>query len=159
MPHPNLPDLLLDDGDPPPVEVIPGEAGPLVVVCDHGGRAVPRRLARLGLAHTDLARHIAWDIGAAAMAERLAARYSATLVRAAYSRLVIDPNRYPGDPASIAASSDGTPVPGNSGVSHADRERRVAEIFRPYHDRIAPDPGRSRRAPRRAAAAVGALHD
>src|SRR5690606_36212900 len=55
----------------------------------------------------------------------------------AYSRLVIECNRYPADPMSIAPASDVYDVPGNAGVDVIQRERRVQEIFRPYHDAIA----------------------
>ena len=53
-----------------------------------------------------------------------------------YSRLVIDANRYPHDPASMPTVSDGTDIPGNVDICPAERHRRTQEIFRPYHDRI-----------------------
>jgi predicted N-formylglutamate amidohydrolase len=64
---------LLAPGDPPPFEVTPGGAGsPYMVLCDHAGRQLPRVLGSLGLPAPELERHIAWDIGAAALSRQLA---------------------------------------------------------------------------------------
>jgi predicted N-formylglutamate amidohydrolase len=131
------PATLLGPDDPASVvERNAGATAPVLVVADHPGRAVPRALGTLGLPEAELTRHIAWDIGALDLAAGLADRLGAPLVAAPYSRLVIDCNRYPGDPASIAVASDGTAVPGNAGVGPVERERRVVEVFRPYHDAV-----------------------
>jgi predicted N-formylglutamate amidohydrolase len=128
---------LLGPGDPPPVEIVAGPAqASLLLVCDHAGRQVPRRLGRLGLDETAFERHIAWDIGAAEVARRLAARFSAPLVLSAYSRLVVDTNRRPGDPTAIPEESDGTIVPGNRGLTDRDRAQRFVAIHEPYHAAI-----------------------
>ena len=44
--------------------------------------------------------------------------------------------------------SEATPVPGNIGVSEAQKAARVREIFRPYHDRIETELDRRRQAGR-----------
>ena len=64
---------LLGPDDPPPFSFI-GAAGaaPALLICDHASRAIPADLERLGLDGADLARHIAWDIGVAAVARELA---------------------------------------------------------------------------------------
>jgi len=41
-------------------------------VSDHTGKRIPRTLHDLGLSEPDLSRHIAWDIGIAGVARRLA---------------------------------------------------------------------------------------
>lgn len=112
------------------------DAVPMLIVCDHAGHAVPAALQALGLPSHELGRHIGWDIGALDVATRLAERTGAGLVASVYSRLVIDANRYPADPMSVAVESDGTVVPGNRGLDPIARERRTVEIFRPYHDAI-----------------------
>jgi predicted N-formylglutamate amidohydrolase len=128
---------LLAPDEPPPFEVVNADGGASVVlVCDHASNRVPRRLGDLGLDLGTLAEHIAWDPGAAEVARRLAARLDAPLVLSGYSRLVIDCNRPPANPGSIAAESAGVPVPGNRGLSPAEREMRVAELFSPYHAAI-----------------------
>jgi len=107
------------------------------LTCDHGGRAFPRRLGRLGLAERDTFRHIAWDIGIAEVGRRLSAALDAALTIQTYSRLVIDCNRDPGVPSSIPEISEDTEIPGNRNLDEADRLARRDVIFRPYHDRIA----------------------
>jgi predicted N-formylglutamate amidohydrolase len=82
-------------------------------------------------------RHIAWDIGVAGMGERLAVEMDAVFISQAYSRLVIDCNRRPGAADSIPAVSDGQPIPGNVGLSDADRDTRRDAIWAPYQGRIA----------------------
>ncbi|MFP6759401.1 MAG: N-formylglutamate amidohydrolase [Alphaproteobacteria bacterium] len=128
---------LLEPTDPPPVTVINGNgASPFVLTCDHAGRVVPERLGDLGLSAAEMDRHIAYDLGAAALARRLSQRLDAPLVAQSYSRLVIDCNRNPDVAASIVGASDGTRIPANQGVSDADRGHRRAEIHAPYHAAI-----------------------
>jgi predicted N-formylglutamate amidohydrolase len=81
-------------------------------------------------------RHIAWDIGAADVAIRLAAALDAFAILQTFSRLVIDCNRRPGIPASIVRISESTRIPGNEVVTVEEAAAREREIFRPYHDRI-----------------------
>ncbi len=105
--------------------------------CDHAGRAFPRALGTLGLGQRELDQHIAWDIGIAGLGRRLAHSLDAPFFMTGYSRLVIDCNRHLDDPTSIAQESDRVPVPGNRGLSAADRHRRQEEIFLPYHRGLA----------------------
>lgn len=129
---------LLAGDEPPPCELVnAGGAAPLVLVCDHASNRMPRALHHLGLAPAPLREHIAWDIGAADVARRLARRFDAPLALTNYSRLVIDCNRALNDPSSIAAESDGIPVPGNRGLSQGERLQRAETLFKPYHDAVA----------------------
>jgi predicted N-formylglutamate amidohydrolase len=109
---------------------------PRLVVCDHASNRVPSPLVDLGLPKDALNRHIAWDIGAAQVSRRLASRLGATAVLSDVSRLVIDCNRPLGHPTSICAASDGTPVPGNSGLEIEQARLRANEYFYPYHGAI-----------------------
>jgi predicted N-formylglutamate amidohydrolase len=129
---------LLCADDPPPFAVRrPQGRAPFVLICDHAGRRLPRALGDLGLPAAELERHIAWDIGAAGVAARLADRLDAVLVSQTYSRLVIDCNRPLDAPGSIVTRSDGTEIPGNRDLDAAARALRAREIFAPYHARIA----------------------
>ncbi len=129
---------LLTATDPEPVRVInPGGLSPFLLVCDHAGRAVPASMGDLGVKPPDWDRHIAWDIGAAGVCERLAPLLNATCVAQVYSRLVIDCNRTPGHPTSIPPVSDGTPVPANTNLTTGMAAARIAAIFNPYHAAIA----------------------
>jgi len=125
---------LLGPQDPPPFTLIgEGAPSPFLLIADHAGQAVPAALDRLGLAQAELDRHIGWDIGIAGTTRKLATLLDATAVLQTYSRLVIDCNRPPGAPGSIAAVSDGTDIAANVAASEAQRAQRVAEIFAPYH--------------------------
>ncbi len=132
-----IPGALLGAGDPPPFTLVnPDGQSPVVLVCDHASNVIPTALDQLGLGPEALSRHIAWDIGAARVARLLAARLDGPAVLAGYSRLVIDCNRSPGDPTSIAEVSDGTFIPGNRNLDDAAAESRLNEVFWPYHHAI-----------------------
>src|SRR5690242_3471969 len=130
-------DRLLAPHDPPPVRVLRHDGrSDFVLTADHAGRTIPKRLGMLGLPESELARHIAWDIGIAGVTERLSEALDAAAVLQNYSRLVIDSNRQPGLDSSIPTISELTPIPGNESLSSAEREARRREIFQPYQDRI-----------------------
>lgn len=132
--------------DDPPAFTVDGENGksPFLFVADHAGRQMPQRLGQLGLADAALERHIAWDIGAGAVACLIGKALGAVVIRQNYSRLVIDCNRVPLTHTSILDVSELTPVPGNVGLSASHELARVREIFKPYHDRIAQELDRRR---------------
>jgi predicted N-formylglutamate amidohydrolase len=129
------PDLrLLAPDEPAAVRVLrPRGMSDFVLAADHAGRLIPRALGTLGLDEGERSRHIAWDIGIAAVTEALSELLNATAVLQTYSRLAIDCNRAPGHPTSIPALSELTPIPGNEGLSEADRAARKRAIFDPYH--------------------------
>jgi predicted N-formylglutamate amidohydrolase len=129
--------LLLDAEDVPPVhEDNTKGRSPFLLTCDHYGRAIPRVLGDLGLPESELARHIAWDIGIAGVAERLSKHLDAHLIAQRYSRLVIDCNRPPCVASSIPRFSEATVIPGNEGLARDAAEVRRLAIFEPYHRRI-----------------------
>jgi predicted N-formylglutamate amidohydrolase len=130
--------LLLTPEDVPPVREF-RETGrsPFLLTCDHYGRLIPRALGDLGLPESERVRHIGWDIGIAGVAEALSHHLDAHLIVQRYSRLVIDCNRPPGVASSIPRISEATTIPGNEGISHQAAAMRRAEIFDPYHRRIA----------------------
>ncbi len=128
---------LLEADDPPPVTVTrPDGASPFLLVCDHAGNRIPRKLGTLGVSQADRRRHIAWDVGAAEMAHRVSELLDAPLVLQSYSRLVIDCNRDPKVESAMPLISETTEIPGNRDLDPREVEARIAEIFRPYHDRI-----------------------
>lgn len=128
---------MLGPQDPPPFEQVnPQGRAPCLIVCDHASRVIPSALGDMGLAPEALAEHIAWDIGAASIARRLAERLDAPAVLAGYSRLVVDCNRYLDDPAIMVETSDTLAIPANRGLGDAERAARVAAIYRPYHNAI-----------------------
>jgi predicted N-formylglutamate amidohydrolase len=132
------PSSLLVVDDPPPFQIInPAGASSFLIVCDHAGNSIPRRLGSLGLGPDELSQHIAWDLGAAELSVMLSDALDATLIRQTYSRLVIDCNRDTSAPDAMASVSDGTIIPGNRDLSAEDRAARVQSIHEPYHSAIA----------------------
>jgi len=130
--------MLLSADDPPPVSVInPRGASPFLLIGDHAGNAIPSALGSLGLTEEELRRHIAWDIGIAGLGKHLSASLDAAFIHQNYSRLVIDCNRDPRAPDAIPSVSDETPIPGNCGLTEADREARVSAVHLPYQSAIA----------------------
>ena len=128
---------LLEADEPQPILVERADRpSPFVFACDHAGRRMPRALGDLGLAAEHFERHIASDVGIEPLARRLAAALDAPLVAQTYSRLVIDCNRPTHVPASIPTLSEATPIPGNEGISRAERDARIDALFRPYHDTL-----------------------
>lgn len=123
--------------DPPIFEVINADSDyPVVLVCEHAGREIPAKLNNLGLPDEVLTRHIAWDIGAAAVTRKMAQLLRAPAVLQAYSRLVIDCNRPTDQPTSIPVISDGVTVTANQQMSTSERQQRISEIFNPFQDRV-----------------------
>lgn len=113
-----------------------GGAGVYVFTCDHAANFVPAEFGTLGLPAEDLERHIAWDPGALPVARRLAAMLDAPLVETGISRLVLDCNRPLDAPDLIPPISETTEIPANAGLSPAEREKRIALCWQPFHDTV-----------------------
>lgn len=113
--------------------------GAWIITCDHATNTVPDFVAggSLGLAMSDMERHIAYDIGAMGTALALGAALDCTVVTSNFSRLVIDPNRGTDDPTLIPQLYDGTIIPANRHLTTQDRAQRIATLYQPYHDAIA----------------------
>lgn len=116
--------------DPSPVEIVEAtRRDDILLVCEHAGLAVPRRLD-LGVSEDAMERHIACDIGAESLARALTERLGCALILQRYSRLVIDCNRPPGGVQSMPEISDGVEIPANQPPQ--DAAARIAEIFDPF---------------------------
>jgi predicted N-formylglutamate amidohydrolase len=128
---------LVGRNDPPVFDVV-NAAGcsPFFLTADHAGRAVPEALGDLGVSRADMDRHIAWDIGIAAVTRGLADALDAVAILQSYSRLVIDCNRQPSVASAFPTMSEATAIPGNAGLSAADKQARCQAIFDPYHSKI-----------------------
>lgn len=126
--------VFLGPDDPAPVEIVNREgASPFVLSCEHAGRLVPAVLGNLSVPPADMNRHIAYDVGAAGVARKLAELLDAPLFLQRYSRLVIDCNRPFGAPDLTPPVSDGTPIPVNAGLTEADKKIRFDAIHAPFH--------------------------
>lgn len=133
-PRPSNEDSLLRPDEPVPFRVLNAAADkPLLLVCDHASRQFPAAVGDLGIDPIAQRCHLAWDIGAGALTERLAESLGATAVLASYSRLVVDCNRNLMDPSAFLEFGDGVVIQGNCGLSQRDKDRRAEEIYWPYH--------------------------
>jgi predicted N-formylglutamate amidohydrolase len=125
---------------PPPFRILnPDGPSRWLVTCDHATNRVPPWVGGgdLGIAPADMARHIAYDVGAAGLTEALSALMDAPAILSDFSRLVIDPNRGEDDPTLLMRLYDGTVIPANKRADAAERERRLARLHRPYHEALA----------------------
>lgn len=128
--------------------------GRWLVTCDHASNRVPSWVSGgdLGIGPADMARHIAWDVGAAGVAQALGRALDSPVICSRFSRLVIDPNRGEEDPTLVMRLYDGTIIPANRHVGPAEVERRLARLYRPYHAALA------RLAARQADTVIVAIH-
>jgi predicted N-formylglutamate amidohydrolase len=123
---------------PPPVEILqPDGASPFVLTCEHASNHIPAIYGGLGLPASERARHIGWDIGAAAVTRALCQRLDAIGFLGGYSRLLIDLNRPLEAESSIPQRSEATDIPGNRAISDDERQRRQRILFHPYHQAVA----------------------
>jgi predicted N-formylglutamate amidohydrolase len=114
----------------------PDGKGRFIIFCDHASNHIPAELDNLGLPAAELERHIAWDIGAAGIAEELSAILDASAILCGTSRLVIDCNRQLNAPDLIPEVSDGTAIRGNRNLSAEQKQRRIGDWFESYHAEI-----------------------
>ena len=110
-----------------------GEA-PFFVFADHASSTIPNDLNNLRLPSRMLENHIAYDIGAKALAYSIGRALGATVVCSNFSRLVADPNRRYDAHDVIPLISDGFVIPANQRLSHAQRADRFDRFYNPYHD-------------------------
>jgi len=110
----------------------PNEA---VIICDHATNTVPDFVndGDLGISKKDMARHIAYDVGALGVSKRLAKKMNAPLIYTNFSRLVIDPNRGEDDPTLVMQLYDGTIIPTNRHITEKAINLRKDLCYRPYH--------------------------
>ena len=107
--------LLAPDEPHPVILVNEAASSPVVLVCEHAGRVVPRGLGNLGLGEADLSRRRSNDL----------------LQR--YTRLAYDCNRPPDHPGAMPEMSELTPIPGNVNLSAAERLARTSALYEPFH--------------------------
>jgi len=113
--------------------------GRWLITCDHASNRVPDFIdgGTLGIGPDDMARHIAFDVGAAGLARALGERLDSPVILSDFSRLVIDPNRGEDDPTLVMQLYDGTIIPANRHITAAAVEDRLDRLYRPYHDAYA----------------------
>ncbi len=115
----------------------PAGEGQFVLVCEHASNFIPAEFENLGLTGDALQSHIAWDSGALAVAGQMSARLDAPLIAPRVSRLVCDCNRPLEAQSSIVEESEIYEIPGNVGLSEAERQARADRFYMPFHETLA----------------------
>lgn len=132
-----FPETLISADEPLPFIVRnPGATAPILLVCDHASRRFPNALGSMGLDPAARRCHLALDIGAGALTDKLAESLGVTAVLCQYSRLIVDCNRQLMDPGAFLEFGDGIVIPGNRNLHQSDKDVRANEIYWPYHNAI-----------------------
>ena len=135
--YPASPAQLLAADEPGPFQVLnPLANEAILLVCDHASCRFPKSLGDMGLDPFARRCHLAVDIGAGPLTEKLADSLGVTAVLAQYSRLVMDCNRQLMDPSAFLQFGDGILVPGNRNLHPSDKELRAKTLYWPYHDAV-----------------------
>lgn len=112
-----------------------GEESILICV-DHASNYIPQKYKNLGLDKARLQSHITWDIGSSDLAIDLAKRLECQLIKASFSRLLIDPNRSLNADDLIVTTSDQHAIPGNLSLTTTQRQARIDSFYLPYHTQL-----------------------
>ena len=111
----------------------------VIISCEHASNRIPRRFHGLGLPPDLLASHIAWDPGAREIARTCARRLRCAYHEGVYSRLLVDLNRHASNPAVFPREAFGVRVPGNEGLTAAQRSERLRLYHEPYRKAVIDD--------------------
>ena len=132
--HPGIVHSLLEPDEPGPYRVLnPLATQPILLVCDHASCRFPKSLGDMGLDPFARRCHLAVDIGAGPLTERLAEMLGVTAVIQNYSRLIVDCNRQLMDPGAFLEYGDGILVPGNRNLHQDEKDLRASALYWPYH--------------------------
>lgn len=118
----------------PPFEVRAGSpAASVFITCEHAGARLPDGYDWHAADRRLVGTHWAYDLGAAELAHELADAVFAPALLARFSRLLVDLNRAEHEETLFRPRAEGAPVELNRGLCDAERERRLARYYRPYH--------------------------
>ncbi len=109
---------------------------PLILTCEHASEKIPEEYNNLGLENKYYDTHIARDKGCGKLTECLAEKLGVTAFIGGYSRLLVDLNRRENEEELIVKESDKVIIPGNANISDEEKEKRLSEYYRPYHQAI-----------------------
>jgi len=139
--------LAADEGSPVAIER-PAGRSPVLLICEHASRVIPRSLGDLGLPKELLSSHIAWDPGALDLSLFLSRELDACLIHQRFSRLAYDCNRPPESDSAIPKRSEIFDIPGNIAATADERGARVDGIYRPFQAAVAQEIARRKAAGR-----------
>jgi len=107
-------------------------AGPFLFTCEHATRRLPEWQAEAADLPF-LEDHWGFDVGAADLTRELARLTGSGALLSRFSRLVCDPNRAPGEASFVVGEVAGHALSFNRSADAAERARRRARYFDPYH--------------------------
>ena len=110
----------------------------LVLSCEHASWTLPPAVD-LGVPDDVLRSQASWDPGAYDIAAALGEELGLPVHTGAFSRMWVDLNRPPEHPDVIPRLSYGAPVPGNAGLTAAERAARLADFHAPYWQAVRRD--------------------
>ena len=113
--------------------VNPVGKGRMIFACEHATNFIPEEYAGLGLDAPALESHIAWDLGAWAVARELSIKFDAPLIAPGVSRLLFDCNRSIDAHDAVVEKSEIYDVPGNKKISDTERNNRIERYHVPFH--------------------------
>lgn len=116
----------------------------VLVVCEHASSYIPPEYDQLGLSDHAAKSHVAWDPGALPVAQRVAAGLDAACVYGTMSRLLYDCNRPPESSSAIPVRSEVFDIPGNTNLSQAERDLRIANIYATFSKALSEEISRHR---------------
>lgn len=120
------------------VTVVAGTRHPdIVLLCEHGGCAVPATWQDLGLPRVFFETHFGSDLGAAELTRAVGEEIGATTIIANYSRLFLDYNRKRSDPDCRRIEIGGIPIPGNLDPTEEEIELREIIVRAPVERSVA----------------------
>lgn len=117
-------------------EVLAGADPSLLLICEHASDRLPAPWAWPETDSWITNTHWASDLGARDLTRELSANLRAPAILSRFTRLLIDPNRPPDAPMLLRGEAEGRVIQLNQRIDPRDRERRLADYYRPYHRRI-----------------------
>lgn len=127
--------LAAEEGSPVAMERPEGRS-PVLLICEHASRVIPRSLGDLGLSEELRSSHIAWDPGALDLSLFLSRGLDAVLIHQRFSRLAYDCNRPPESDSAIPKCSEIFDIPGNIFAPAEEKQARVDGIYRPFQTAV-----------------------
>lgn len=105
-----------------------------ILVCEHASNFIPADLDELNVSEKVVNSHVGWDLGALAVAKKMAKSLNAPLVASGISRLVYDCNRPPEAPSATPAKCEVYDIIGNQNLSEAARDKRTQKYYLPFYN-------------------------
>jgi len=107
----------------------------VLLTCEHATERLPEGW-RWGEDERLRGTHWSHDLGALDLMHELADALGASAIWSRFTRLLADPNRPEDSDTLFRTVAEGEPVALNVDLEHADRERRLAHYYRPYHEAV-----------------------